>query len=470
MKRIILLLLGIPVALFSQKEGFSIKIKIKPLKDSVVYLGNYYGDKQYVKDTAKVDANGNASFEGKDALPGGIYLVVLPSKKFMELIIDKEQHFTIESDTSDLVRKMKIKGSDDNVLFYKYLTYIADRQAEIEPMRKKASKMKDKDSLVALQKQMGEIDKKVREYKITYAKEHPETFLAKVFIASQDPDVPETPLLPNGKKDSSFPFRYYKAHYLDKVDLTDDRLLRTPVIYNKVKYYLDKLVMQVPDSIMKEADRIIAMTKGNKETFKYCVYYCTYTCETSPYMGMDAIFVHMGEKYYMTGQAYWVDSASLRKVADKVKILKPLLIGQPAPSLYLTDTTENPQKLISFKDIKSPYTIIYFWDPECGHCKKQTPKLKEFYDKYKSKGFEVYAINIESNHDEWIKYIKEHKLNWINVSNSQHHYYMKEYYDVYSTPVLYLLDEHKKIIAKRIDAEALDGYVANMLRQKEKKK
>ena len=74
-----------------------------------MYLGNYYGDKQYLKDTTKVDKNGIATFSGKEKLPGGIYLIVTQAKKYFELIIDKEQFFSVETDTTDFIKYMKIK-------------------------------------------------------------------------------------------------------------------------------------------------------------------------------------------------------------------------------------------------------------------------------------------------------------------------------------------------------------------------
>jgi len=40
-------------------SGYDIKVKIKGLKDKVCYLGNYYGDKQYIKDTVRTDSKGN---------------------------------------------------------------------------------------------------------------------------------------------------------------------------------------------------------------------------------------------------------------------------------------------------------------------------------------------------------------------------------------------------------------------------
>lgn len=89
--------------------------------------------------------------------------------------------------------------------------------------------------------------------------------------------------------------------------------------------------------------------------------------------------------------------------------------------------------------------------------------MKEFYDKYKSKGFEIMAVNIESKREPWIKFIEEHKLNWINVSNADHWYNLKDTYDVYSTPVVYILDANKKIIAKRIGAEQLADFAERFL-------
>jgi thiol-disulfide isomerase/thioredoxin len=107
------------------------------------------------------------------------------------------------------------------------------------------------------------------------------------------------------------------------------------------------------------------------------------------------------------------------------------------------------------------YTIAYFWDPTCGHCKTVTPKVKEFYDKFKDElGIEVYGVNTNAKeHDEWIKYINEHNLDWINVEDPEQKTAYKYLYDIYSTPVIYLLDKDKKMIAKRIGAEDLENFI-----------
>lgn len=467
--------IGIEVS-FSQ-DGYSIKGKIKGWHDTVCFLGNHYGNKQYIKDTTRIDKDGNFIFNGKKKLDGGIYLIVFPNKVYYEILIDKEQHFYTETDTSKMVTNMKFKGSEDNTLFYKYLNFISKKGKERDPLAKRIGKIKEdslaaattkKDSLKILLDKTSAIDKEVEEYKSGFIKDHPDSFLSAIFKAQTEIVVPETPLLPGGRKDSIFPYRYYKAHYWDNISLSDDRLLRTPIFHAKLKYFFDNVVMQIPDSIIKEADMLVEKTAGNKEMFKYIVWYMTGTYETSTIMGMDAVFVHEVEQYYVTKKAYWVDSIQIQKIIHRGLTLKPLLLGKPTPPIIMQDSAD---KNISLYEVKSKYTVLVFWDPDCGHCQKVMPKLKEAYDKtLKSKGVEVFAVDIEDDAAKWKKFIVDKKMNWINARDKYKQYYLRQLYDVYSSPVIYLLDENKRIKAKRIDVDQLDGFIEHLEKVKEMEK
>ncbi|MGD0711975.1 MAG: thioredoxin-like domain-containing protein, partial [Bacteroidales bacterium] len=456
---------------FADKPKYDIRVTIHGLKDTICYLGNYYGDKQYIKDTAKVDSKGYCEFKGDEKLPGGIYLVVTPAKRYFELIIDNEQSFSVETDTNDFIGKMKIKGSVDNQLFYDYLRYINKEQKNAEPLREQLKKVKsNKDSTKLLQDKLNVIDKDVQQYKMDFISKHPDVLLSKVFKASRDPDIPEAPVLPNGKKDSTFAYRYYKHHFFDDIDLTDDRLLRTPVFHNKLKQYITTVIVQHPDSIMKEADSLAEKARPNKEMFKYIVWYVTNWSETSNIMGFDAIFVHMVEKYYNTNQAYWVSPSNLEKMTNRAKVLKGLLLGAKIPNLTMQDTNN---VYVTLYNIQAKYTILYFWDPTCGHCQKETPKLLSLYDSLKTlkKSIEVYAVCSDPNlKKEWKKYIKEHHLDWINVMDIQNVTGFHSTFDISSTPVLYLLDENKIILAKRIAIEQLKEFLDRLFKKDAKQK
>ena len=450
------------------QDGYNIKITVKGLKEgSTCILANYYGDKQYIKDSAIVGPKGELIFKGNEKYPEGIYLLLPPSKKYFDFVMDAEQNFSLETDTTDLIKNMKVKGSDENKFFYDYQTFMSGKQKQIEPLQVLYRKTKNnKDSSKLLQDKISAIDKEVKDYKLNFIKSNPKSFVSKLFKAMEEPEIPEAPILANGVKDSTFAYRYYKAHFFDNLDFSDERLLRTPIFHNKIKQYMDKLTPQTPDSINISTDYLISKAQANKEVFKYVVYWLTYTYESSNIMGMDAVFVHMVEKYYVTKQAYWVDSTQLYKITNRAYTLKPLLLGKNAPAIVMQDSTG---KNISLYDVKSKYTILIFWDHGCGHCKKEVPKLAELYHKsLKSKGVQVYAIETEDKPDDWKKFIIENKLDWINVHQPDQYQraVTKKIYDIYSTPVIYLLDEKKIIKAKRIDAEQLENFIDMLDKEK----
>lgn len=453
----LLCLAMLAVSFCSAQKGYNLKITVHGIpKDSMCRLANYFGDKQYLQDSAKADANGTVVFKKEETLPGGIYLFVDPAKKYFELIVDKEQQFEMETDTIDYVKHMKIKGSRDNTLFYDYLKFIGSKSKEIEPLRTELENAKSEKDKKTIREKMDAISKEVIDMKTKFMTDNPDAFMTKVFKTSQEVDVPEPPKNADGSIDSSFQYHYYKAHFFDNIDMTDDRMLRTPVLFNKIEQYIKKLTPQTPDSINVAADYVVELARPNSEVFKFVVWWITNTYETSNLMGMDAVFVHMAKKYYTADQAFWVDSTTLYKIQDRAKRLEPILIGKKAKNIVLKDSLD---KYHALYDITSPYTILYIWDPDCGHCQKSTPKLKEFYDKYKSKGVEIFAVDNEVEMEKWRKYIHEHNLNWINVADPEVTSNFRYDYDVSSTPQVFLLDAEKKILAKRIDVETLDDFM-----------
>jgi peroxiredoxin len=458
---VLIFVMGFMFQAFSQKGGYNIKVKINGIKDTSCYIAGYYGEKQYLKDTAKVDSKGNMVFTDAKPFPGGIYMLVTPNHKYFEFIINKEQSFSMETDTVNFAKNMKVKGSPENKLFYDYLNYIAEKQVVADPMRKDLKNTKNPDSIKLLQKKLTALDDEVKAYKLQFMKDHPETFLAKVFKTSEEVDLPEPPVLPSGKKDSAFVYHYYKAHFFDFIDFSDDRLLRTPVFHNKIKQYITQVIPQMPDSIDKEADYVIEKARANKEVFKYVVWYITNWSETCNIMGMDAVFVHMVDTYYSTNQAYWVGAAQLEKIINRGQQMKYTLLGTKATNLIMADVDG---KIQSLNNVKAKYTILYFWDPDCGHCQKETPVLLDFYHKMKPKGFEVFAVGSVTNLKDWKKFIIDKKLDWINVADTANRNNFKYIYDVATTPVVYLLDEDKRILSKGIRGAQLEEFIERRLK------
>jgi thiol-disulfide isomerase/thioredoxin len=203
----------------------------------------------------------------------------------------------------------------------------------------------------------------------------------------------------------------------------------------------------------------VGKTQGSDETFQYVVRYLLNHYQKSNIMGMDEVFVHMAEKYYLSGKADWVDSTTLAKMRDRVSKIKPNIIGKKAPELKVINTSGEHTSL---HDVESKYTLVYFWEPTCSHCKKLTPKIYDLYQDYSRDQLEVFAVYTQTDRQEWLKYLNNKGLDWINTYDPKYLSNFRQKYDVYSTPTVYLLDKDKTIVAKRLGFESLK----KMLEQK----
>ncbi len=469
LKKILLLLLflgswGISAQLKAANEGYLINFRVKGMKDTICLIATYYGNGNYVKDTVKVDAAGRFTFKANADFPKGIYLAVINDKSYFEFIINNDRKFSMETDLKDLSGKMVITGSPENQLFYDYLKYNKTRFAEIQAVQKLIVRGKtSQDSINLLNDKSEAINKEIIRYKLEIAEKHPSSFVAFFINAMREPEIPEIPILPNGRKDSTFVYRYIKAHYWDGTDFTDDRLLRTPVFDNKLKKYFDNILYQNPDTLIKETDILIEKARPNPEMFKYLVWYATYHSENSEIMGFDRIFVHIVDTYYITRQATWERPAVVEKLIKKANKIRPLLIGQIPPNMVMLDTNNQP---VSMYSVKSNFLILFFWDPDCGHCEQEIPKMKEFYDKNKDTfGVKIFAVCSDTSLVKWKSTIRKKKMDWINVDGPRaltgdYH----EQYDISTTPVVYILNNRKEIIAKRLVTDQFLGFFKNYIK------
>jgi len=96
--------------------------------------------------------------------------------------------------------------------------------------------------------------------------------------------------------------------------------------------------------------------------------------------------------------------------------------------------------------------------------KLKTPKLKDFYERYKDHGVEIFAVNTEADREKWLDYVEKNNLeDWINVHDPANKSGFRDKYDIYSIPLVFLLDENKKIIAKRINVEQLEDIITRQI-------
>ncbi|MFO8234861.1 MAG: DUF5106 domain-containing protein [Bacteroidales bacterium] len=447
-----------------EDEGYNIEAHIEGISNSEIYLGFHYGNKQYIQDTTKLDENGHGVFSGEEKLQQGIYLIITPAKKYFELLIGEDQNFSFTTNQENFLETSEFKGSDINEKFNDYQKFMNRQNQKSQVLRDRLEKNEDnKDSTEVLKEQLQELDKEVKNNWKKIVENTPNTILASIVKAMQTPETPDFEIPDTAENQDSIRwvkrYRYHKNHYFDRLDLSDERLVRTPILHNKIQNYFDNIVLQDPDTVIKEVDRVIKLTDGNDETFEYITRFLLNEYQQSNIMGMDKVFVHIAEKYYLSGEADWVNENTLKQLQERVDRLKPNLIGNEAPDLKLPTIKS---EFANLQDINSEYTVLYFWEPDCGHCKKTSPKLWELYEEYDRDQLEIFAVYTQTDEEEWKNYINDNEFDWINVWDPQHTSDFRSKYDIYSTPTIYLIDKNKRIIAKRIDHNSLK----QMLEQK----
>jgi thiol-disulfide isomerase/thioredoxin len=472
------------LTLLSTGQGYDIRIKINGLAEKQVILGHYLSKSMYPDDTTLLDSKGSASFTGSKKFPEGMYLMYLPNSRYFEIILGEDQTFSLEVDTTDFLKSLTIKGSEENQVFLNFQKFMVTlrRQADSLTQLLKVTDPKNRTEITDQLKNINEI----RIEKInTVKREHPDLFVADFLRATLDITVPDPPKDAFGNvKDSTWQYYYYRNHYFDNFDISDPRLLRTPLYEDKIMTYLTKVIPQVPDSLIPEIDFLIEKSRADSNLFRYMLITLFNYYGKSNIMGMDAVQVHIAEKYYLP-ESWWSDAKFLAELKDRIEKTKPLLIGNVAPEIELMSvpadhfrSAANDTALrkyphvgtrFTLSQVKSKYVVLVFWEADCGHCQVVVPELYKIYQKsLQPLGVTVLAVSTLFGEDgkvKWVNFVNEHALyGWINAWNP-YSYDFKLKYDVVSTPQIFILDENKKIVAKRIGPEQVEEILLSLLKK-----
>jgi thiol-disulfide isomerase/thioredoxin len=457
-------LMLVTVSSLSQvKTGYKIGITVPDIKDSSIYLAYHFGNKQYIKDTITLDTRGHGIFTGKEALPQGIYLVVLPGKKYFEILLSENQKFNISCRYNDYFNTLKFSDSPENTGFLDYQKNWSVMQATASNLNKRAQNNRaNSDSLRIIKEKQNIQEKEMKSYLKSVVSQNDNNLLS-VLVKSLIPiDVPEftVPAMTHNPDSVKWVmnYNYNKDHFFDNIDFKDERLLRTPILQARLDAFFTGVVIQSPDSINRQIDKLLLKCQGDYKMFQFLSVYLFNHFRESEIMGHDAVMVKIADEIYLSGKADWVSKQFIDDLRKQIELLRHNLIGMKAENLVM-DSYKGI--FVSLYDIEKEFTIVYFWEPNCGHCQEATPKLKNYYDKAKNEGVEVFSVCTTTDKAAWSKYIEEHGLNWINGWDPDRITHYDYFYNVESTPTIYILDRNKKIIAKRLSVDDIPSFIDN---------
>ncbi len=443
--------------------------------NKMYYLASHYGKYQTLLDSVKGTNDGKLLFKKDQKYVEGIYMLVTPDKKIeLEFMMDSDQKFSIQV-TNPTEKTLSIQGSSLNQDFNGFNSFFKTKMEGIKALEKNLADKKTKQDSALVIQDLKKIQSEINTYKNNYIQSNPSNTLALLFRMSQPIDnflnKPAEEKLAT-KNDS---IAYLKKHFFDGINFKDNRLLRNPFLENRITTYFNTFVPVTPEAVTAEIVQILNQTdQPNGEVFKYLSLYFVDLYSEPKIMGMDRVFINIYNTYFKNKEYSWLQLKQKEFFKFKVASIKDNLVGDKGRNLFMLT---QDQKRIDLYDIKAKYTVIAFWDPTCGHCATEIPKMHQLYEtEWKQKGVVVFAINNNTNEMvKWKEFIEKEKLSdWTNVyptpvvtgNYTKEDVDFQTLYNVRQTPVIYLLDQDKKIIAKKVGAENYTKIIEQLEQKK----
>ncbi|MDR1436619.1 MAG: TlpA family protein disulfide reductase [Candidatus Symbiothrix sp.] len=437
-----------------------ITVKIPEWKNEKVLFCSHFNGLIYRQDSLYLSASGEGTFQKEENYDEGIYLLVLNPDKYTDLLLAEDQALSVViNDTTDLIESMQISGANQSEAFLSFTRLIKEKkslQEEIVNRYQALSEEEKEKTGEQTQKQMNDLNREVEKTQADLIDRYKGRWFG-FLLQSQLPVTTGPYPAPKTQEEYDEEFKYQKEHFFDHINLQDLRFWRTDFFPGKIIRYMEKQVEQYPDSLAAAASRLVAKTTGDSLSFQLMMNKLIDFSAQSLIMGMENIWAKLVEDYYHKGLVTWGDSAHWANIEFEYNKLRYNRIGMYAHDMALQDSTGRRFKLY---DLAKKYTLLYLYEPSCGHCIETTPKIYEqIYKKYAGKGMDVVAVCINNDKKEWTDFTERHHLegeHWHNLWDPERESYFWKFYDTSSTPSIYILDENKKIVAKKIDVNSID--------------
>ena len=430
----------------SKLTGYEMEFQVGGLKkDDVLQIGFYHEETQTVIDSSLVSDNlGSFRFVAKDSLPPGMYFIAYKNENIFDFLVDKDQFFTMKTSLNDPVGSMKVFGDIGNKGFYKDLRKSKQMVKKLQPM---INQRRSPEIDEAIKDSLKQEIEQIKEQFGSYLDNRHEQLQAESsflkYVNSQRDALPDIDAI----EDPKDLLKYARQHFWDYFNLSDPFSIRLSkdLYRKKIKTYLWRLYYPKSDSLIVGVENVIAQARVHPETYKYTIKYLLDEFSYTD-VNRDGVFVHLYEKYLASGDMdYWIDDKLKAILEQRAKKVKRSFVGQKATNFKALDYKGNE---VSIHGIESEYTLLMIFDMTCDNCVAKIPKLKELKTSYGDQ-VKIIAIDLNSTSKELQEFATTENIDWILISDTDQDIpVLKESYNTYGTPTMYLLNASKEFVAR----------------------
>jgi thiol-disulfide isomerase/thioredoxin len=217
---------------------------------------------------------------------------------------------------------------------------------------------------------------------------------------------------------------------------------------------------EVQEQIRKEYDSIMTSRSTELHAFVFTGKPSITAYFATNFLTAEADFPFF-DKVDKTFYPQFSNSKYAREHHQRVEVLRRTAIGETAPDIVLNDPFG---KTVALSSLRGKYVLVDFWASWCKPCRMENPNVVRMYNKYKSKGFDVFSVSLDDNKDNWIKAINDDQLLWTHVSDlKKWSASVVQSYNIESIPFTVLLDKDGKIVAKNLRGLQLEQKLAELM-------
>jgi len=381
----------------------------------------------------------------------GFYRLFFNNKKWIDFVYDKN-NIEIETDADNTLAETKIIQSEENKIYYEFVKLNKDYKTKTELLQLIIARYPETDNYYQITKEkLNQIQEEYLYFVNVTAQTNPNSFIARYVRSAQLPVV-----------EAEVPFDeqllYLKTHSLDNVNFNDDGQIYSDAFTNKTIEYLSYYRNpQLPMGLLEKefqtaVDSILNKAKLNDIVYKHIV---EYLLDGFKKFGFDNVINYIIDNYVIADDIC-LDEKLETALDRRINQSKYFKIGDSVPDIVLTDLSGD---LLELNKIKAEKILIIFYASWCPHCQTLLPEIYDLYKKQKEKKFEVLAVSIDTSRTDWLNFVQNKKLDWLNVSDLEgwDGTAAIDYY-LYATPTMFLIDKNRKIIAKPTTVEELKTF------------
>jgi peroxiredoxin len=431
---------------------------IPPNSPNLIHLYSYYGSNLSEEASASINEQGGFKLEIKNAFPQGLYKIGFDKTNAASIVISGEEGISIKADYGQLkADNITVINSRENEAYRTLLNEWNRMAGKMVSLNVEKAQISTVDSFFT--RKTKAIEEKVRlifqehNVNLMLIKEtYRDTFMSDVLVSlSLIPLQIDHPDLKD-RYDNERAFMH--DYFFEFIDFDDERIIHTPFLQKKYFTYLDQYSHHTSQGLKDSVDLLLAKTEANTEVYDFTI---QYLIDTFHKKGLPKL-----AEYIMDTYEEGCGKPLSARTVEKIKNINRLRVGQIAPEIV----SKNPDgKTIALSTlIGKKVLMVYFWASWCEGCETENPNIIRIYNKFKERGFDIYAVSLDSDKTEWLTAISKHKFTWTNVSD------LKEWeseavktYNVNRTPAIYLLDKEGRIVAKNLRGKELEMNVERLL-------